>query len=182
MDKPKWHEPYSSEIDFVKEMTPIEFDTWQVIRILGVLPLYPQYPIGSRFTDFGNPFFKIAIECDGKDFHNDKRKDRLRDQYFKDLGYTVYRISGADCRRIINNEFDSSIEEHERLNLLSIFYDTTVDGLIKALAIKHCKLKVTYGEYKLSLECLRSRVTNNTETWQHNLTFIDIDEPETLPF
>lgn len=78
-------------------MTPIEAWLWGDIRQANAI-FYPQYPIGKFFVDFANPLAKVAIECDGFQYHLDKEKDRERDDLLAEFGWTVYRISGHDCR------------------------------------------------------------------------------------
>jgi very-short-patch-repair endonuclease len=137
----RWRSPYNADIDFPKLMTPIEFMTWQSIRSQGGLPLYPQYPVGKYFADFGNPFFKVALECDGAAFHQDKLKDYKRDMEFKAFGWTVYRVTGADCNRIIDiYDEDLELEENrkEKNERYRQYYMTTMDGLIRALNIFYC--------------------------------------------
>jgi very-short-patch-repair endonuclease len=158
-----WHSPYGSYIDWLKLMSPIEQDAWNYIRGFGRMPLYPQYPVGKFFTDFGNPYFKIAIECDGKAFHQDKEKDYKRDCEFHKLGWTVYRVNGSDCHRIVDTDIEGldSYDREEKLKeVLPIFYKNTVDGLVKALAIKHCNYKhYEHFELPLAMQCLEDRVT-----------------------
>lgn len=78
-------------------LTPIESWLWHDIRAVDVV-LYPQFPIGKYITDFANPVAKVAIECDGAEFHQDGEKDARRDADMQAMGWTVYRISGKDCR------------------------------------------------------------------------------------
>lgn len=78
-------------------MTPIESWLWGDIRAANMV-MYPQYPVNGVFVDFGNPRAKVAIECDGKEFHTDKAKDAARDRDLEKLGWTVYRLTGAQCR------------------------------------------------------------------------------------
>jgi very-short-patch-repair endonuclease len=84
-------DPYGVDV----EMTPIERMMWSDIRSLGAV-FYPQYPLSGVFVDFANPVAKVAIECDGKSFHN-PIKDKFRDEKLVGLGWTIYRISGSDC-------------------------------------------------------------------------------------
>jgi very-short-patch-repair endonuclease len=79
------------------ELTPIERWLWSDIRSVDAV-LYPQYPVGGFFVDFGNPVAKVAIECDGAEWHKDKQKDAERDAKLVAIGWTVYRITGRDCR------------------------------------------------------------------------------------
>lgn len=78
-------------------LTPIEQWLWADLRACDSV-MYPQYPVGKRFVDFGNPIAKVAIECDGAAFHTDKAKDAARDAELRALGWTTYRIPGYVCR------------------------------------------------------------------------------------
>jgi very-short-patch-repair endonuclease len=89
----------------VVSMTPIEASLWSDIRIEGVV-MYPQFPVGRFFVDYGNPVAKVAIECDGKQFHLDKEKDAARQREIEALGWTVYRLSGAACNTPDTYEMD----------------------------------------------------------------------------
>lgn len=84
-------DPYELEVEF----TPIERAFWHDIRCKGIV-MYPQYPVGGVFVDFANPVAKVAVECDGKKWH-DAKKDAIRDAKLATLGWTVYRITGSDC-------------------------------------------------------------------------------------
>jgi hypothetical protein len=78
-------------------MTPIEAWLWADIREANAI-FYPQYPVGNFFVDFANPVARVAIECDGYEYHLDKAKDRDRDAILESMGWVVYRITGHDCR------------------------------------------------------------------------------------
>jgi len=82
--------------------TPIEAWLWNDIRAIDLV-LYPQYPVLNFFVDFANPKAKVAIECDGAAYH-DETKDAERDEKLRAAGWTVYRISGKDCRDGVNLE------------------------------------------------------------------------------
>lgn len=82
--------------------TQIERWLWHDIRECGAV-LYPQYPVGRFFVDFANPVAKVAIECDGADFH-DAEKDAARDKELRSMGWIVYRISGKDCRTGVDDD------------------------------------------------------------------------------
>lgn len=88
-------DPY--EVDWLSVFTPIEFSLWQDIRQEGLV-MYPQYPVAGFFLDFANPQAMVAIECDGAAYHMDKAKDAARDAKLKAIGWTVYRITGRDCK------------------------------------------------------------------------------------
>lgn len=85
------------------EMTPIESWLWHDIRAADLV-LYPQFPIAGFFVDFANPRAKVAIECDGAEFHRDVEKDAARDKTLIDAGWCVYRISGQDCRNGVGSD------------------------------------------------------------------------------
>lgn len=84
--------------DGVIEMTPIELWLWEEICNAQAI-FYPQYPVGRRFVDFGNPGAKLAVECDGAAYHQNKEKDEARDAELKALGWDVIRITGSECAR-----------------------------------------------------------------------------------
>jgi len=82
--------------------TPIERWLWHDIRAADAV-LYPQYPVLGFFVDFANPKAKVAIECDGAAFHHPE-KDAERDSQLRTAGWTVYRITGKDCRDGVDME------------------------------------------------------------------------------
>ena len=157
-----WITPYSSLVDFCLLFSPIEEQTWMALRCFGQLPMYPQYPVGKYFLDFGNPALKIAIECDGKEFHLDKEKDNKRDDYLFKLGWKVFRISGADCNRIAEGYHDRfDCDESEQLYILNQYYQT-IEGLIKAIAMFFFEYKdysIFEDEIELAFNCLRDRIS-----------------------
>lgn len=89
-------DPYAWDFEAGVRMTPIEFALWGDIRSLSAI-LYPQYPVGRRFVDFGNPCARVAIECDGRAFHQDEKADRQRQAEIESYGWTVYRFTGREC-------------------------------------------------------------------------------------
>lgn len=91
------------EIPGMITMTPIEEWLWSDIRDADIV-MYPQYPVGRFFVDFGNPVAKVAIECDGHAFHLDKARDGERDAQMEALGWRIYRISGSDCKTEYDEE------------------------------------------------------------------------------
>jgi len=78
------------------KLTAIEDVVWEEIRSLDLV-MYPQYPVGPYFVDFGNPVARVAIECDGQAYHQDRQRDDERQQVIEGMGWQVYRISGAAC-------------------------------------------------------------------------------------
>ena len=92
------------EWDGIVTLTPIEESIWTHIRTSSAI-FYPQYPVGRFFVDFANPVAKVAIECDGAEFHKDKAKDAARDQALHAMGWKVYRVPGHICVR--DNDHDT---------------------------------------------------------------------------
>jgi len=84
-------------VDWGLIFTPIESDAWHYIRLYG-LPMYPQFPVGRYFVDFGDPDRRIAIECDGAAFH-DADKDKKRDAELLEMGWRVFRFPGWSLRK-----------------------------------------------------------------------------------
>lgn len=122
-----WHDPYLMDWEF----SPIEKLVWSDIRYLSV-PFYPQIPVLNYFIDFGCPFLKIGIECDGKEWH-DAARDAERDKRLAQAGWMIFRIQGHECVR----EVDTYQEEHryserDKADLCK-YYGSTSEGIIKAI-------------------------------------------------
>jgi very-short-patch-repair endonuclease len=95
-------------LDWAYNLTPIEQLAWTDIRFLG-LPLYPQVPALHYFLDFADPAQLIAVELDGKAFHN-ARRDTVRDRALLTQGWRTFRIpgkrslaSGTDLAQLISD-------------------------------------------------------------------------------
>lgn len=94
-------DPYAINWHF----TPIEAALWSDIRSEGAV-LYPQHPVGRYLVDFGHPVARVAIECDGKQFHTDKAKDKERQTEIEAYGWTVYRLTGRQCMQDSRDDVD----------------------------------------------------------------------------
>jgi very-short-patch-repair endonuclease len=136
------HDPYG--IDLTSHMTPIEFKTWQAIRTYDV-PMYPQIPALQYFLDFANPFLKIAIECDGKQWHN-AEKDKVRDKRLRADGWTIYRATGKECNRVMPDPWerfhrecsdDSTPTDEEQGAYWHDWFCNCIDGLVVAIKWSH---------------------------------------------
>lgn len=86
------YDPYI--VDWGRIFTPIEEDGWYYVRTMG-LKMFPQYPVGRFFVDFGDPWKHVAIECDGQQWHNAER-DAKRDRELADMGWRVLHLSGSE--------------------------------------------------------------------------------------
>lgn len=137
-------DPY--ELDFTGDMTPIENSVWYDIRTTPI-QMYPQIPALNYFLDFANPFIKVAIECDGKEWH-DPEKDAKRDARLIAEGWTIYRIPGSKCMRIrmtpaekrqslrddgySPNDAELAVREYAKEWFLN-----TSQGIVAAIGVRH---------------------------------------------
>lgn len=152
-------------IDWIPHFSPIESMAWGEIRYLG-LPFWPQFPIGQYFADFADPIKKIVIECDGKEFHS-REKDKPRDAFMNANGWTVYRISGADCNRIITPPWeeiadkDIDRDSHQARSLYDHWFHKSIDGLVMSIAVIHYGRHMSYERANSMassvLSCRRAR-------------------------
>lgn len=85
--------------------SPIELVTWQILRSERVV-MYPQFPVGPWFVDFGNPHVRIGLECDGKMFHQDLERDDMRAADLRKRGWRLIRLTGAECWEEMRDEDD----------------------------------------------------------------------------
>lgn len=134
------YDPYL--VDWIPILTPIEYDAWDTIRNL-TLPFFPQYPVYGAILDFADPKKLIAIECDGKKWH-DQEKDAARDSRLAARGWTTYRITGSECRRLVDDPYaldeklrDEEITADEHRAALWHWLSNTSEGVISSLAVVH---------------------------------------------
>ena len=117
-EKNEWAlDAYAWEALGAIHFTPIEEGLWHDIRAVDVV-LYPQYPVLNFFVDFANPKAKVAIECDGAAYH-DASKDAERDAQLRAAGWTVYRISGRDCRDGVDMDSGQHTKAREFIQRIS---------------------------------------------------------------
>jgi very-short-patch-repair endonuclease len=97
------NDPYMIDLKF----SPIEYQMWYSIRIRNKTRYFrPEYPIGKYFADFADPIHKIVIECDGKEFHTDIEKDRIRQNEIEEMGWIVLRFN---AKQILSNIHDGQL-------------------------------------------------------------------------
>lgn len=113
--------------------SPIEEKVYNALKRYGVY-LIPQHKIGKYRVDFALPNRRIAIECDGKEWHKDKTKDTLRDTYLFEKGWIVYRFEGWRIEyklRDVINEILSLVDDkktlHDRRKNIEINDDMPLD-------------------------------------------------------
>lgn len=124
-----YHDPYFHEWKF----SPIEYSVWCDLRCAG-LPFYPQVPVLNYFLDFGCPFKKIGIECDGAQWH-DHDRDAERDERLSAEGWEIFRIPGHECKRSITLPENEGMADPREATFgeLSRYYMDTSEGLIEAI-------------------------------------------------
>lgn len=129
------YDPYF--VNWSNLFTPIEYDCWCSIRCQGVI-LFPQFSVAGYILDFANPYLKIAVECDGKDWHNEE-KDKLRDTIlYEKHGWKTFRIKGSEfyvdyklpCE-VIEYGYPQDSEEYKQEHENRIM--NTGDGVIKSI-------------------------------------------------
>lgn len=129
-----YFDPYVK--DWLIEFSPIENNVWSDIRG-SAIPFYPQIPVAGYFLDFACPMKKMAIECDGAEFH-DADKDAARDEELGRLGWTVFRLKGHECKRLIDEpwlrEPDLDLDYQEKLGE---WFDSTSAGLVYSIKQKY---------------------------------------------
>ena len=75
---------------------------WQEIRNYKIgLKFRRQHSIGQFVVDFYCPERRLIIEIDGLSHKNKSEKDSDRDQYLKQLNYTVLRFSSTEIEQNI---------------------------------------------------------------------------------
>lgn len=124
--------PYS--VDWGSFLSPIEFHAWVSIRSHYVA-LYPQFPLFNYFIDFANPYLRIGVEMDGKNFH-DPEKDAVRDAMLSRYDWKIFRIPGRECYTPFvsyDTIAEMECEEDERLSSLRNWILNSSDGLIYAI-------------------------------------------------
>lgn len=134
----QFYKPYPA--DWHKIFTPVERMAWDSIKIIGHVVLYPQYPVLNYVVDFGNPLLKIGLEVDGKGFH-DRKRDAHRDMELKNIGWTIYRVTGGEMANLnFKNYFDcieEDLGEEETKNEITHWIQDTGDGVIQAIKAVH---------------------------------------------
>ena len=97
--------PYNKNLknfarDLRKNMTDAEKRLWSKIRRkqLKEYQFYRQKNIGNHIVDFYCPKAKLIIEIDGSQHYlaESIQKDKNRDHYLNNLGFTVLRYSNSD--------------------------------------------------------------------------------------
>lgn len=145
-------DPY--EWDWYSHATPIESLMWQCLRQTGI-PMLPQFPARQYFLDFGNPINRIAIECDGRAYHNDER-DAERDRNLMRDGWRIYRVPGWQCVKAMSppwvvahgmRERGEQVDPDEHRRYCREWFRTTSDGVVMAIGIIYFGKELVTGDY-----------------------------------
>ncbi len=83
--------------DGLPPLTPIEDQLYRAMRTAGMTPRV-QYGIGRYRVDFAFPPERLAVEADGRGWH-DAERDARRDEHLRRLGWEVIRFSGSRIYR-----------------------------------------------------------------------------------
>ena len=88
-----------------KNMTEEERKLWYTFLKTCDIQFYRQRVFEKYIVDFYSPTAKLVIEIDGSQHYEDNAKvaDKVRDEFFKNLGITVLRFSNL----AINNQFEN---------------------------------------------------------------------------
>lgn len=85
--------------------SPLERMLYYELRYSYKGQIVPQHPLGPYRIDFALPKYKLALECDGYQYHSSEKAqlhDRNRDAYMKRAGWKVMRFTYKDlCRENI---------------------------------------------------------------------------------
>ncbi len=153
------NDPYI--FDWLRLFTPIEESVWGDIRCSGI-PFYPQIPVLNYFIDFGCPFLKIGIECDGKAWHN-KEADAIRDARLAEVGWTIFRIEGHECKRVLPQPWEEDQYEEPHLEDVYAWFMTTSEGVIHAIKARY------FDDSMSDFNRKHSGIINST-LFEHNAT------------
>ncbi|MED4779423.1 DUF559 domain-containing protein [Brevibacillus choshinensis] len=77
--------------------SPIERRLYNALASRGHV-VKTQVPCGRYRIDLALPHYRIAIECDGHDFHSSrsqKAHDRKKDRFLRERGWMVMRFTGS---------------------------------------------------------------------------------------
>lgn len=134
-------DPYSLGLHDL--MTPIEWDLWKDLRQTARCRFLPQYPVGRFTLDFADIDNRLAIESDGKAYH-DPARDKARDQeLFDKHGWRVFRVTGAETRRVLPSPAEFIANHSERVGAppsyneideaSAAYFMTTSAGVVRAI-------------------------------------------------
>lgn len=111
----EWDDPY---IYWPFNFSPAESMFWHHCRCRWIV-VYPEFPVLSYFVDFANPFHKLWIEIDGKEWHKDKEKDDKRQKEIENEWWKIIRITWTEVYHADKEPiYEQFLDEEEYMNLL----------------------------------------------------------------
>lgn len=142
--------------DWIRIMTPIEFLAWEVVRFKG-LSVMPQYPVLNYYLDFANPFIKVGLELDGKQYH-DADKDRTRDKRLQQEGWQIIRVTGSEMHN--SNHLDyfmlhEHFEDEDIYEQIEQYFYNTGEGVMEAMKIVFWNGRI-YGQDEYMTDRIRA--------------------------
>lgn len=102
-----------------------------------------QYPILSYFVDFALPELKIAIEVDGEYWHQDKGRDRKRQDEIEAEGWLVLRYKGRE----VADNVENCVDELSRVMMNHSGNYEFMD--LEVIGVRHWKTEQKSGRCKL---------------------------------
>lgn len=101
----KWRHSPSLDRWMFQTDSPLERMLYYELRYTYKDQIVPQHPLGPYWIDFAIPKYKLALECDGFQYHSSEKArlhDRNRDAYMKRVGWKVMRFTYKDlCKENI---------------------------------------------------------------------------------
>lgn len=128
-----WADIYPFDWKFNKN----ERSLWNSIRMKPMV-MYPEFPVFNRFVDFGNPYLRIALEADGRTFH-DRDKDTERDITLLRAGWKTFRVSYEENVHVFDELSEivamlTSGHEGDADDALENWMLNTSDGVVDAIS------------------------------------------------
>lgn len=120
-------------IDWRAAMTPIERQFYDA-ALCYPLALYPQYPVGRRFVDFGNPYHRVAVELDSVAWH-DPVADHERDVELLGLGWETYRVPSRFLHEPEEAPDTTDLDADAACRVRQEWMSRSPEGLLKTLSI-----------------------------------------------
>src|SRR3990167_10538159 len=80
-----------------REISPLENWVRKFLILCGIYDFVLEFQVDYYFIDIAFPHIKFGVELDGKEFHQDKKRDENRDSYLESKGWEIMRIPSDQC-------------------------------------------------------------------------------------
>lgn len=135
----------------IKTDSPIESIMVGVLQYFKLRPK-TQVKIGKYRVDIllETKYKNIIIECDGKEFHQDLKREEARDKYLRDKGYTVLHFTGS---RIATDRIGCAHEVIEEISEIygskeyQRYLEDYINAISKAVEERQKEKEEEYGVY-----------------------------------